>query len=198
MRAAAFSPDGLTLATASNDGTLKLWDVVSGEEHATLPAYADLPMNPISENNILGSAFRLDGERLVAVGMSEVPKVWDVASGEMIKALYGHDYNVPGVAMSSDGARFATVGIEGQVIVWHGHTERNASANQPQFMAVGMLLLAPTAVSWSRPMMMAQRVCRIWMPPAMSDSVCLGGSWCGGACGCLVATAVLLPPPVQI
>ena len=122
VRAAAFSPDGLTLATASNDGTLKLWDVVSGEEHATLPAYADLPMNPIPENNILGLAFSPDGERLVAVGMSEVPKVWDVASGEMIKALYGHDYNVPGVAMSPDGDRFATVGVEGQVIVWHGRT----------------------------------------------------------------------------
>src|SRR5438874_2715514 len=35
----AFSPDGKTLASASYDGTLKLWDMTTGKERATLGKY---------------------------------------------------------------------------------------------------------------------------------------------------------------
>ncbi len=122
VRAVAYSPDGSQLATASNDGTIKLWDTVSGWQLSTLNAYADLPINPIPENNKLGLAFSPDGARLVAVGMSEVPQVWNLTTGESIMALNGHDYNVPGVAMNPDGSQIATVGLEGSVIVWDSKT----------------------------------------------------------------------------
>jgi WD40 repeat protein len=36
VRSLAFSPDGKTLASASYDGTLKLWAVTSGKVRATL------------------------------------------------------------------------------------------------------------------------------------------------------------------
>src|ERR1700737_3227506 len=35
----AYSPDGKTLASASYDGTLKLWDVTSGKERTTLQGH---------------------------------------------------------------------------------------------------------------------------------------------------------------
>ena len=128
VRAVAFSPNGTTLATASNDGTIKLWETAFGRELASIPAYADLPMNPIPENNNLGLTFTPDGTHLAAVGMSPVPRVWDVAAGKSVMAMYGHDYNVPAVAMSRDGSQIATVGVEGQVIVWDGKTGRQILA----------------------------------------------------------------------
>ena len=36
VKAAAFSPDGRTLATTSLDDTLRLWDVVTGRERPAL------------------------------------------------------------------------------------------------------------------------------------------------------------------
>ena len=38
--AVAFSPDSKTLASASYDGTLKLWDMTTGKERATLGEYS--------------------------------------------------------------------------------------------------------------------------------------------------------------
>jgi WD40 repeat protein len=56
----AYSPDGKTLASASYDGTLKLWDVTSGKERTTLRGHT----------GCVGSvAFNPDGKALASAIM---------------------------------------------------------------------------------------------------------------------------------
>jgi hypothetical protein len=51
----SFSPDGQTLASASDDQTIKLWKVETGEELLTLTGH---------ENSVLSVSFSLDGQTL--------------------------------------------------------------------------------------------------------------------------------------
>ena len=79
-RSFAFSPDGKTLATARGTyqgkySALKLWNVATGEEVKTL-----------SDSLINSVAFSPNGQML-ATGSVDHVRVWDVASGKLVKEL---------------------------------------------------------------------------------------------------------------
>ncbi|QDU28928.1 translocation protein TolB [Anatilimnocola aggregata] len=137
----AFSPDSKTLASASYDGTLKLWDMTTGKERATLGEY----------KGCLGCvAFSPDGKTLAsgAIG-SPVPlpdlkqvKLWDVATGKVRATLEEDAYFVHSVAFSPDGKTLASV--NGDVTLWdlatnkeratlQGHTEEDQTTSEPAY-----------------------------------------------------------------
>ena len=91
----AFSPDGLLLATASRDGTVKLWDLATGEVEATLGGDLD---------GVWAVAFSPDG-RLLAVSAGKTVKLWDVVTGGERVTLHSDGH---AVAFSPDGRLLAT------------------------------------------------------------------------------------------
>jgi hypothetical protein len=64
----AFSPDGKRIASASGDGTVKLWDVATGRETATFTEH---------KGSVRTVAFSPDGARVVSGGFDNTVKVWD-------------------------------------------------------------------------------------------------------------------------
>jgi WD domain, G-beta repeat len=101
--AAAFSPDGKRLATASRDRTAKLWDLVSGKELFTLSGHTA---------ELRDIAFSPDGSRLVTASEDKA-KVWDAASARELFTLGGgHQLgSLMSLAFSPDGKRLATASI---------------------------------------------------------------------------------------
>jgi len=71
VTAVAFSPDGKTLATASQDGSVKLWDVATQRERVSL-------LNGIT-GWVLAVAFSPDGTRLAAGSYDRTVSLWQTA-----------------------------------------------------------------------------------------------------------------------
>jgi Flp pilus assembly protein TadD len=115
--AVAFSGDGRRLASASRDGTVKVWEAATGQEALTLQGHA---------GRVSGVAFSADGRRLASASTDWTVKVWDGATGREALTLKGHTDIVNAVAFSPDGKRLASASRDGTVKVWEEATGQEA------------------------------------------------------------------------
>jgi WD40 repeat protein len=116
-----WSPDGSKFASASDDSTVRVWDVQTWE-----PIYTLQHEPPTS---IIGLAWSPDSTRLLTTaGFEEIgakdhtARVWDVATGEELLVFNGHTKATCTGDWSPDGRRIATFGAEGMVKIWDATT----------------------------------------------------------------------------
>ena len=113
----AFSPDGGTLAGASGswDGTIHLWDAVTGEHGQTLEGHT---------GNVTFIAFSPDGGTLAGASGSwdGTIHLWDAVTGEHGQTLEGHTDNVTSIAFSPDGGTLASGSWDHTIRLWNAVT----------------------------------------------------------------------------
>src|ERR1019366_2365131 len=148
VMSAAFSPDGTRLATASWDGTLKIWNVAAGKELLTLRGHS-MPVTSV--------AFSPDGTRLASAGTDRTVRLWNAVTGEEIRIYRGHTNNayrawhdqlvggkegfqgsfqnaVYSVAFSPDGTRLASGSVDGTVKIWDAAPLGMLTGQQPRII----------------------------------------------------------------
>ncbi len=76
----AVTPDGRRVVSASDDGTLKVWDLETGQEVATLEGHGA---------SVSGCAVTPDGRRVVSASWDRTLKVWELETGRCLFTLPG-------------------------------------------------------------------------------------------------------------
>jgi hypothetical protein len=71
-----------------------------------------------SDASVHAIAWLPDGRHVVTGGWDFVAKLYDTATGELVRTWTGHSFWVDAVAISPDGARLATASGDGHVRVW--------------------------------------------------------------------------------
>ncbi|MGW0791443.1 nSTAND1 domain-containing NTPase [Streptomyces sp. NPDC002911] len=167
IRSVTFSPDGSTLATASGDGKLRLWDVSRRSLTAMLAGHTDLAQSV---------AFTSDGETLVSSGLDGAVMLWDVHTHRRLATLTGHVGGVSSAVVSPDGKTLATVGDDRAVRLWDIETHQRSAFYTGHTGVVNSALFAPDGNTLATSS--ADMTVRLWDTGAFNDLATLTHKAC--------------------
>ena len=111
----ALSPDGQRLLTASEDATVRVWDVVTGRELLLLTGH---------DNRVNAAVFSSDGRHIASASRDKTIRIWDAISGQEMLRLEGHLDGVKTVAYSPDATQLVSAALDGTSRIWDAASGR--------------------------------------------------------------------------
>lgn len=113
VRAVAFSPDGQTVLTGSNDKTVRLWGARTGQARGEPLVHPEI---------VRAVAFSPDGQTVLTGSYDNTVRLWDVRTDQVrIKPLL-HEDSVGAVAFSPDGKLVLTGSEDHLARLWDART----------------------------------------------------------------------------
>ena len=117
-----FSPDSATLATASNDKTVKIWSVVDGALRATLSEHSGWVSSVV---------FSPNGAQLATGSQDATAKIWDSERGRCVATLKGHSNWINDISFSPDGKAMITGSEDCSARLWSADEHVHGEARRP-------------------------------------------------------------------
>ena len=166
--AVTFSPDGSTLASVGEGGTIRLWEVATGRLIKTLTGHI---------GGIEGIYFSPHRDTLASSGMDGTVRLWDTATGRH-KRLTGHTEQVFGMAFSPDGNMLAC-GSWTDIYLWDVATGRLIKALNGHTAGVTNVAFSPDGGTLASGGGWDDRTVRLWDVATGVNRKTLTGHWGG-------------------
>jgi hypothetical protein len=103
------TPDGRRAVSGSDDKTLRVWDLESGQCLRTLTGHTA---------GVTSVSVTPDGRRAVSGSRDKTLRVWDLESGQCLRTLQGHSDDVNSVSVTPDGRRAVSGSRDKTLRVW--------------------------------------------------------------------------------
>ena len=129
-----FSPGGKTIASASEDNTVKVWHAVTGDQIATFRGHT---------SDLTCVAFSPDGKQIVSGSWDRTIKIWNAETGTEIETLTGHTGQVKSVAFSPDGKQIVSGSWDQTVKIWETVTGQEIKTLQGHTSSVESVCFSP-------------------------------------------------------
>lgn len=110
-----FSPDGLTIASGSQDQTIEIWQMDRGRRWYTLTSHT---------NWVTSLSFSPDSQVLASGSRDNTIEIWDMTKGKRWYTLMGHTDYVYGLSFSPNSQILVSGGRDTSVRLWDLHKAR--------------------------------------------------------------------------
>jgi WD40 repeat protein/serine/threonine protein kinase len=153
VRAVTYGPDGRWLASAGEDGTVRLWEPPTGRLARALLGH---------DHRIFCLAWSPDGKTLASGGEDRTVRLWDATSGRLLRTVPGHASVVHDVAWSPDSQILASGSWDATIRLWDAKTGHQLVKLEGHETGVNVIAWSPdgrTLASGS-----GDRSVRLWDP----------------------------------
>ena len=175
VRALAISSDSQTLASGSNDNTIKLWNLAPEGETGGYARNDSPPYLRSTLTDHVGAVYALaflpDRNILISGSADWTIKIWDLTTQQTIKTLRGHQGSIRALAVSADGHTLVSGSKDGTVKVWDLNTRRLKQTLRGHDNVVRTVAISPdgqtiASGSWDRTI----KIWRLEPPKEIGDS----------------------------
>ncbi|KAE9384653.1 WD40 repeat-like protein [Gymnopus androsaceus JB14] len=132
----AFSPDCRKIVSGSDDGTVRVWDAMSGDELHVFKGHKGMVLSVafcplVSHAHITGSH-------------DKTVRVWDLGTEQVLHVLEGHSSQVMCIAYSPEGRKLASGSFDATVRIWDAETGETICVLKGHKAPIYTLIFSPS------------------------------------------------------
>ncbi|NJM71303.1 MAG: protein kinase [Scytonema sp. RU_4_4] len=134
VNSVAFSVDGKTLASGSDDNTIKIWSLANQQQIRTFKGHSKW---------VWTVAFSPNGKTVASGSADKTIRLWNLETGQEIGTLKGHTDGVSSIVFSPDGKTLVSGSLDKTIKLWNLETGQEIYTFKEHSKAVASVAFSP-------------------------------------------------------